>query len=144
MRTHARTRARTHTHTHTCTHSHARAHAHTHTSSPYTHAHTQLQDDGQRVKSYSGLIPPVGWRTLLELHFKVVGKVNKLAKQVPLDNPWACPHAREWDGTTVDSYVSLLSFSPCVCVSLSFLWPYRCPSTTLGALLTPGSGKRQQ
>jgi monoamine oxidase len=58
--------------------------------------------NGER-QEYSGTIPPVDPAALAEA-LLLIENLNSMAKEVPLDAPYAAPRAREWDGMTVESW----------------------------------------
>ena len=56
--------------------------------------------DQGRTRRYTGLIPkisPLAVATLALAQFKI----DRMAKQLPLETPWTAPRAEEWDGRTV-------------------------------------------
>lgn len=55
-------------------------------------------------KSYSGIIPPLGVLGLIDLQLALWDCDNKAAT-VPVDKPWTCPNAVEWDSMTVHTYM---------------------------------------
>lgn len=55
-------------------------------------------------KSYSGIIPPLGVVGLIDLQL-ALWDCDKKAVTVPLDAPWKCPNANEWDSMTVHTYM---------------------------------------
>jgi len=60
--------------------------------------------DGSRVRRYKGLIPkisPLAVATIARAQFRV----DRMAKQVPLDAPWTAKRAAEWDARTVGAYL---------------------------------------
>jgi monoamine oxidase len=61
--------------------------------------------DGDRTRRYTGLIPkisPLAIGTIAWAQFKI----DRMAKQLPLDAPWTAPRAAEWDASTVADYVA--------------------------------------
>ena len=60
-------------------------------------------DAAQRLKTYTGAIPPAEGPSLVELAV-FLGKLNSMAQEVPLDRPWTAPHAAEWDGQTFETF----------------------------------------
>lgn len=58
-----------------------------------------------KVKTYQGLIPKIDLPSLLNLDF-TLKKLEKLAKQVNLEQPWLSPHAAEWDSQTLHSFLN--------------------------------------
>ena len=61
-----------------------------------------LVGDG-RVRRYTGLIPKISPLAVLTLAL-AQRKLNKMARQVPLDAPWTAPRAAEWDARSVASW----------------------------------------
>ena len=51
------------------------------------------------LKRYRGTIPRINPLVLLDVD-RAQKRMNRLAKQVPLDRPWTAPKAREWDSMT--------------------------------------------
>jgi monoamine oxidase len=58
-----------------------------------------LELDGKR-STYRGSIPSIGLLGLVELQ-RSIWQIDRLARRVPLDRPWAAPEARAWDARTV-------------------------------------------
>src|SRR5439155_13963929 len=59
---------------------------------------------GQR-QTYSGDIPPANPAALVELETTIL-TLNQMATEVPLREPWAAPHAGEWDTTTGADWIA--------------------------------------
>jgi monoamine oxidase len=60
--------------------------------------------DGARTRRYTGLIPkisPLAVGTIALAQFKL----DRMAKQVPLEAPWTATRAAEWDARTVAQYL---------------------------------------
>jgi monoamine oxidase len=60
--------------------------------------------DGARTHRYTGLIPkisPLAVGTIALAQFKL----DRMAKQVPLEAPWSAKRAAEWDSRTVAQYL---------------------------------------
>jgi monoamine oxidase len=66
-------------------------------------AGSHLLVDGDRVRSYTGLIPKLGPVTIATLGL-ANARIDRLAKQVPIDAPWTAKRAAEWDARTVQSW----------------------------------------
>jgi monoamine oxidase len=62
-----------------------------------------LVGDG-RTRRYTGLIPKISPLAVLTLAL-AQRKINKMARQVPLDAPWTAPRAMEWDARSVASWL---------------------------------------
>jgi monoamine oxidase len=63
-------------------------------------AGTHLLADGARLHRYKGLVPkisPVAVASIVQAQTRI----DRLANQVPLEEPWTAPHAAEWDAQTV-------------------------------------------
>ncbi|MBV8949381.1 MAG: FAD-dependent oxidoreductase, partial [Actinobacteria bacterium] len=60
--------------------------------------------DGDRVRRYTGLIPKISPLAVLTIAL-AQARVDRLAKRVPLDDPWSAPRAAEWDARTVGSFL---------------------------------------
>ena len=71
-----------------------------------THMHgAHLLVDGDRIRRYTGLIPKISPRAVLTIA-RAQLKIDRIAKQVPLDAPWTAPKAAEWDNETVAQYIA--------------------------------------
>jgi monoamine oxidase len=61
--------------------------------------------DGDRIRRYTGLIPkisPLAVLTIARAQFRL----DRIARQVPLDAPWSAPNASALDAESVESYVA--------------------------------------
>jgi monoamine oxidase len=56
-----------------------------------------------RLQTYTGTIPPLNHASLVELA-KVLNSLDKLAAEVPLEEPWNAASARDWDGQTFETW----------------------------------------
>ncbi len=67
---------------------------------------TSIMDTSAQQKPliYSGLIPPLNPIALVDLQL-VMWKIDAMAKEVPLDQPWNCKNAKEWDSKTIQSWL---------------------------------------
>jgi monoamine oxidase len=63
-----------------------------------------LLTGGGRTRRYTGLIPKISPLAVLSLAL-AQRRINKMARQVPLDAPWAAPRAAEWDARSVASWL---------------------------------------
>ena len=61
--------------------------------------------DGDRLRRYTGLIPKISPLAVLTIA-RAQLKIDRVAKQVPLDAPWTAPKAAEWDNETVAQYIA--------------------------------------
>src|SRR4051794_1779616 len=67
-------------------------------------AGTHLLVDSPRMHRYKGLVPkisPVAVASIVQAQTRI----DRLAKQVPLEEPWAAPRAAEWDARTVADWL---------------------------------------
>lgn len=62
-----------------------------------------LTGDGH-TRRYTGLIPKIGPLAVLSLA-RANWRINRMARQVPLDAPWSAPRAAEWDARSVASWL---------------------------------------
>ena len=62
-----------------------------------------LIDDG-RARRYTGLIPKISPLAVLTLAL-AQRKINRMARQVPLDAPWTARRAAEWDARSIASWL---------------------------------------
>ncbi len=67
-------------------------------------AGAHLLVDGERVRRYKGLIPKISPLAIVTLALAQT-KLNRMARRVPLDEPWSAKHAAEWDTQTVASWL---------------------------------------
>jgi monoamine oxidase len=61
--------------------------------------------DGDRIRRYTGLIPKISPVAVLTIA-RAQWKLDRLAKQVPLDAPWTAPNASALDAESVESYIA--------------------------------------
>ena len=59
---------------------------------------------GGRTRRYTGLIPRISPLAVLTLAL-AQWRIDRLARQVPLDAPWTAPRAAEWDARTIASWL---------------------------------------
>jgi monoamine oxidase len=57
-----------------------------------------------RTRRYTGLIPKISPLAVLTLAL-AQWKLDRMARQVPLDAPWTAPRSAEWDARTVASWL---------------------------------------
>ncbi|MDQ1373507.1 MAG: monoamine oxidase [Actinomycetota bacterium] len=67
-----------------------------------TGAHLLVGDD--KVRRYTGLIPKISPLAVVSIAL-AQWRIDRMAKQVPLEAPWDAKRAAEWDSTTVASYL---------------------------------------
>jgi monoamine oxidase len=63
-----------------------------------------LLELGGKIRRYTGTIPRLGPRVLLDIA-RAQRKLNGLAREVPAEAPWEAPHAGEWDGQTMRTWL---------------------------------------
>jgi monoamine oxidase len=63
-----------------------------------------LLELGGKVRRYTGTIPRLGPRVLLDVA-RAQRKLNRLAREVSPESPWSSPRAREWDGQTMRTWL---------------------------------------
>ena len=61
--------------------------------------------DGDRTRRYTGLIPKVSPLAVASIALAQL-KLDRTARQLPLDEPWNAKRAAEWDAQTVGEYVA--------------------------------------
>jgi len=57
-----------------------------------------------KLKLYKGIIPPLPLFALLSVD-RAIRKINKLAKTIDLEKPFASPHAVEWDSMSLADWM---------------------------------------
>ncbi len=57
-----------------------------------------------RLRRYKGTIPRINPIALIDTE-RAQRKLNRMAKEVPLDRPWTAPAAAEWDGMTAHTWL---------------------------------------
>ena len=60
---------------------------------------------GGRTRRYTGLIPKISPLAILAIAWTQL-RIDRLAKQVPLEAPWEAPKAAEWDALTVADFLA--------------------------------------
>ena len=60
--------------------------------------------DGDRTRTYKGLIPKISPLAVLTIA-RAQWRIDRLAKQVPLETPWTAEKAAEWDSRSVGEYL---------------------------------------
>jgi monoamine oxidase len=63
-----------------------------------------ILDLNRVIKTYTGLIPKMDILSLINIDL-VLKKLDKLAKQIKLSNPWSTPQATTWDNMTLETFV---------------------------------------
>ncbi len=63
-----------------------------------------LIHDGSRLRHYKGAIPRLSPPVLVDIGQAQL-RLDRMAKRVPLDEPWTARRAKDWDGQTVESWV---------------------------------------
>lgn len=57
------------------------------------------------LRRYRGTIPKINPAVLLDVQ-QAQMRLNRMARTVPLDRPWAAPKARDWDGMTAHTWLA--------------------------------------
>jgi len=57
-----------------------------------------------KLRRYTGAIPKLPPHVLADIG-SAQSRLDKMARTVPLDAPWAAPDAEEWDGETVETWI---------------------------------------
>lgn len=60
--------------------------------------------DGKRLRHYKGAIPRLSPHVLADIGQAQL-RLDRMAKHVPLDEPWTAKDAGSWDGQTVESWI---------------------------------------
>ena len=68
--------------------------------------HVLARGTSKSRHAYRGDIPPYSVLSLLEIQFSLLNRMDSYMKQVPLDEPWKCPYAKEWDAHSVSSFMA--------------------------------------
>jgi len=63
-----------------------------------------LVHDGKRLRRYKGAIPKLSPAVLADIGQAQL-RLDRMAKRVPLVEPWTAHRAKSWDGQTVESWV---------------------------------------
>jgi monoamine oxidase len=63
-----------------------------------------LVHDGRKLRHYKGAIPKLSPHVLADIGQAQL-RLDRMARRVPLDEPWMARRARNWDGQTVESWV---------------------------------------
>ena len=70
----------------------------------YDEGHNQFEYRG-RLSRYQGAIPKLNPIVLADVA-QAQARLDRMAKQVPLDAPWRAPKAAEWDSQTVATWIN--------------------------------------
>lgn len=62
-----------------------------------------ILDLNKTIRTYTGLIPKMDVASLINIDY-VLKKLDRLAKQVPVDKPWSIPQAKKWDSITLETF----------------------------------------
>src|SRR4051812_10258309 len=68
-------------------------------------AGAHLLVDGDQVREYTGLIPKISPLAVITIALTQMN-IDRLAKQVPVDEPWKAKKAAEWDARTVADFLA--------------------------------------
>jgi monoamine oxidase len=60
--------------------------------------------DGDRIRRYTGLIPKISPLAVGTIAWTQL-KLDRMAKQLPIDAPWTAKRAAEWDARSVADYI---------------------------------------
>ncbi len=63
-----------------------------------------LVHDGKRLRRYKGAIPRLSPAVLADIGQAQL-RLDRMAKRVPLDEPWTARRVKSWDGQTVESWI---------------------------------------
>jgi monoamine oxidase len=63
-----------------------------------------LVHDGKRLRHYKGAIPKLSPHVLADIGQAQL-RLDRMAKRVPLDEPWEARRASAWDGQTVETWI---------------------------------------
>jgi monoamine oxidase len=63
-----------------------------------------ILDLNKVMKTYTGLIPKMDVASLINIDL-ILKRLDRLARQIPLERPWASVHAREWDSMSLERFV---------------------------------------
>jgi monoamine oxidase len=63
-----------------------------------------LVHDGNKLRRYKGAIPRLSPAVLADIGQAQL-RLDRMAKRVPLDEPWTARRAESWDGQTMESWV---------------------------------------
>ena len=66
-------------------------------------SHLLVSDGG--MQKYKGLIPRISPRAVLQIA-AAQWKIDRMAKRVPLDEPWSAPQAAEWDSRSLGDWLA--------------------------------------
>lgn len=80
-------------------------------TTPQFHEGKKVLGVGGRYRPYRGTIPRLGPFALLDMH-RAMGAVDKLARTIPVDRPWAAAAARRLDAQSVASWAAERMFTP--------------------------------
>jgi monoamine oxidase len=69
-----------------------------------------ILDLNHRMKPYTGLIPKLDILSLINID-RVLKKLDRMARTIPLAAPWSATHAQEWDSLSLESFVRKNSYT---------------------------------
>ncbi|HST65102.1 MAG TPA: FAD-dependent oxidoreductase [Mycobacteriales bacterium] len=64
----------------------------------------KLMDDGEKLIRWKGMLPKLSPLTLADFGQALL-RIEHMRKEVPQEAPWDAPHATQWDGETVASWM---------------------------------------
>jgi len=77
-----------------------------------THAHGENVIEWRgSLRRYSGTIPRINPAVLLDVQ-QAQARLDRMARSVPLDRPWAAARARRWDGMTAHTWLRRNTATP--------------------------------
>ncbi|MHB8439070.1 MAG: flavin monoamine oxidase family protein [Acidimicrobiales bacterium] len=65
-------------------------------------SHVLVREDG--IQKYKGLIPKISPRAVIDIALAQL-KIDRMARRVPLEEPWAARRAADWDAVSVGDYL---------------------------------------
>lgn len=69
-----------------------------------------ILDLNKTIRTYTGLIPKIDVASLINIDY-LLKKLERLAKQVPLESPWSAHKASEWDRISLEEFVRKHSYT---------------------------------
>jgi monoamine oxidase len=69
-----------------------------------------ILDLNYAIRTYTGLIPKMDVASLINIDY-LLKKLERLAKQIPIDAPWSILKAKEWDRVSLEDFVRKHSYT---------------------------------
>jgi len=63
-----------------------------------------ILDLNKVIRSYTGLIPRMDVASLINIDY-LLKKLERMAREVPLESPWSAPRAGQWDRVSLEDFV---------------------------------------